>query len=146
MSDGPGGPSPADDEIERRLRELHEEILGTPRNRGRSAPRSERTGPQSPPPGSRRRGGRTVGWLVAVVVLAGAGLFAWHQESRSGVGGPNDTQVMTNGAVPRTSAPVTSAPETSTPSLAATPYSGPPADPFAGTPAEHWADGAGTGT
>jgi hypothetical protein len=61
----------------------------------------------------------------------------WHQESSSGPGGPNDTQVVTNGAVPRTSAPATSSP-----SVAVTPYSGPPADPFGGTPADHWADGA----
>ena len=44
---------------------------------------------------------------------------------------------MTSGAVPQTSAPATS-----TPNLAATPDSGPPADPFARTPADHWADGA----
>jgi hypothetical protein len=147
MSDGPGEPSPADDDIERRLRELTEEISGTARIREPSAAEREKAGKERSKAqareakvrarASRRRGGRAVGWSVAVVVLAGAGLFAWHQESRPVAGGPDDTQVVTHGAVPRTPAPVTSSP-----SLAATPYSGPPADPFAGSPADHWTDGA----
>ena len=143
MSDGSGGPSPSDEEIERKLRELTEEISGAARIREPSAAERERAAnKQSKAPArqarpSRRRGGRAVGWSVAVVVLAGAGFFVWHHQSPSGAGGPNDTQVVTSGAVPRTSAPATS-----TPSLAATPYSGPPADPFARTPADHWADGA----
>lgn len=70
------------------------------------------------------------------MVLAGTALFAWHQGSRSGAGGPDDTQVVTNGAVPQTSATSTAAS-----SPAASTYSGPPADPFASTPADHWADG-----
>ena len=91
---------------------------------------NRRRGPRSPLPGKPRRGGRAVGWSVAVVVLAGAALFAWHQQS--GLGGPDDTQVVTNGAVPQASmlSPTTQ------------PLSGPPADPFTGTPADHWADGA----
>lgn len=143
MSDGSGGQSPSDDEIERKLRELTEEISGTARIREPSAAEREKAGkkrsnaPAREARPSRRRGGKAVGWSLAVVVLAGAGLFAWHQQSRPDAGGPNDTQVVTNGAVPRTSAPVTS-----TISLAATPDSGPPADPFARTPADHWADGA----
>jgi len=138
MSDGTGGPSPADDEIERKLRELTEEISGAARIREPSAAERERAGKKRSRGSRRRRGGRVVGLSVAVVVLAGAGFFAWHQQSRSGAGGPNDTQVVTNGAAPRTSAPATSAP-----SVAATqPYSGQPADPFASTPADHWADGA----
>jgi hypothetical protein len=153
MSDGWGGPSPADDEIERKLRELTEEISAAarPREQPSAAEREKagkerskaRAGEAGTPAGAsrgdakRRRGGRAVGWSVAVVVLAVTALFAWHQESQSGPGGPNDTQTVTNGAVPPTSAPVTSAP---TP--VATPYSGPPADPFAGTPADHWANGA----
>jgi hypothetical protein len=143
MSDGSGGPSPSDEEIERKLRELTEEISGTARIREPSAAERERAAKkQSKAPArkarpSRRRGGKAIGWSVAVAVLAGAGFFVWHHESPSGPGGPNDTQVVTSGAVPRTSAPATS-----TPHLAATPYSGPPADPFARTPADHWADGA----
>jgi hypothetical protein len=143
MSDGSGGSSPSDEEIERKLRELTEEISGTARIREPSAAERERSAKkQSKAPGrearpSRRRGGRVVGWSVAVVVLAGAGFFAWHHESAPGPGGPNDTQVVTGGAVPRTSASATSSPH-----LAVTPASGPPADPFASTPADHWADGA----
>ena len=70
---------------------------------------------------------------MTAVVLAGAALFAWHLGSRSGLGGPDDTQVVTNGPVPRTSTP---------PTAGARLLAGPPADPFAGTPANRWADGA----
>jgi hypothetical protein len=159
MSDGLGGSSPVDDEMDRRLRELTEGMSGASRIREPSAAEREKAGKkrtkalareaktrarasrsearrskgrgwQSPPSGSRRRGGQAVAWSVAVVVIAGAALFAWHHES--GVGGPDDTQVVKNGALPQTSA---DAP-------AAKPLSGPPADPFSGTPADHWADGA----
>ena len=82
----------------------------------------------------RRSKGRTVAaWAGAIVVLGGALGFAVtqvHLGSSASAGGPDDTQVVTNGAVPATS-PV------SAPSV-----SGPPADPFAGTPSDHWADGA----
>jgi hypothetical protein len=159
MSDGLGGSSPVDDEMERLLRELTEERPGASRIREPSAAEREkagkkqskararearararasrrqarwggRRGPQSPRPGARRRGGRAVGWSVAVVVLAGVAFFAYHHES--GLGGPDDTQVVTNGPLPQTSAL----------SPTAKPLSGPPADPFTGTPADHWADGA----
>jgi hypothetical protein len=142
MAYGSGGPSPADDEVERRLRELTEEISGAARIREPSAAEREKAGRKLSKARAREarargsRGRRAVGWSVAVVILAGAGLFAWHQGSRSGLGGPNDTQVVTNGAVPRTSASQTPAS-----SPAANPNSGPSADPFASTPADHWADG-----
>src|ERR1700749_1845675 len=107
MSDGSGGSSPSDEEIERKLRELTEEISGTARIREPSAAERERSAKkQSKEPArearpSPRRGGRVVGWSVAVVVLAGAGFFAWHHESASGPGGPNETQVGTGGRVRR---------------------------------------------
>jgi hypothetical protein len=158
MSDGLGGSSPVDDEMERRLRELTEERPGASRIREPSAAEREkagkkqskararearararasrrqarwggRRGPQPPRSGARRRGRRAVGWSVAVVVLAGVAFFAYHHES--GLGGPNDAQVVTNGPLPQTSAL----------SPTAKPLSGPPADPFTGTPADHWADG-----
>jgi hypothetical protein len=72
---------------------------------------------------------------VAAVAIGGCVVFGWHQVSRSEAGGPNDTQVVSNGAVPP-------APSTSVSASAAQPSSGPPADPFADTQADHWADGA----
>jgi hypothetical protein len=146
MSEGSGGPRPGDDDIDRRLRELTEEIAGTSRIREPSAAerekaarkqakRNRRRGPR------RRRGvGRIVRWSVAIVILAGAVFFGWHQVSKSNAGGPNDTQVVSNGAVPPTSASPTSSTSVATP--IAQPNGAPPADPFAGTPADHWANGA----
>jgi hypothetical protein len=131
MSEGSGGPPLGEDEFDRKLRELTEEISGTVRIREPSA--AERAKAAKKRPGKRRRGGRAVGWSVTAAVLAGAALFAWHLGSRPGLGGPDDTQVVTNGPAPRTSTP---------PTAGARPLAGPPADPFAGTPANHWADGA----
>ncbi len=70
---------------------------------------------------------------AAIVILGGGVWFAvtrLHLASPAGAGGPNDTRVVTNGAVPAVSpvSPANSA--------------GPPADPFAGTPADNWAVGA----
>src|ERR1700744_2065810 len=116
MSDGSGGSTPSDEEIERKLRELTEEISGAARRREPSAAERERSAKQqSKAPArearpSRRRGGKAIGRSVAVVVLAGAGFFVWHNQSASGPGGPNDTQVVTGGAVPRTSASATASP------------------------------------
>ncbi len=143
MSGESGGPPPGENEIDRRLRELTEEISGKARIREPSAAERAKTAKTAKTrPVKRRRSGRAVGWSVTAVVLAGAALFAWHQESQSGLGSPNDTQVVTNGPVPRTSAPPTSASAASSPSPSTGLLAGPPADPFAGTPADHWADGA----
>jgi hypothetical protein len=136
VSEQLGGSPPGEDEFDRRLRELTEEISGAARIREPSA--AERAKAAKKRKVKRRRGGRVVGWSVAAVVLAVAGFFGWHQVSTSNVGGPNDTQVVTNGAVPPTSA---SASPTSASSAGARVLAGPPADPFAGTPADHWADG-----
>jgi hypothetical protein len=68
---------------------------------------------------------RRTAWALSMVVLAGACVFAYVRfHPASGSGGADDTQVVTNGAVPKISA------------------SGPPADLFAGTPADKWAAGA----
>jgi hypothetical protein len=142
MSDG-SGEKPSADEVERKLRELTDEISGAARIREPSAAEREKAGRErsqdrsrarSPKPGKRRGGAWLVGWSVAVLVLAGGGYFGWHQESKSSAGGPDDTRVVTNGAVPKTSPPASSA--------SVTPLAGPPADPFADSPADNWADGA----
>ena len=138
MSEESGGPPPGENEIDRRLRELTEEISGTGRIREPSAAERAKAAKKRP---VKRRGGRAVAWSVSAVVLAGAVFFAWHQVSGSGAGGPNDTQVVTNGPVPRTSASPKSESPTSAPPVVR-PLAGPPADPFAGTPADQWADGA----
>jgi hypothetical protein len=78
-----------------------------------------------------RRGLRRTAWGVSAVVLVGACVFAYTRFGHS-AGGPNDTQVVTNGAVPPTTAKQPS-PLTE---------SGPPADPFQGSPADKWANGA----
>jgi hypothetical protein len=69
-----------------------------------------------------RRGLRRAAWgLVAVVVVAGGGAFAYTRLAHS--------------ASPAGNAP-------SLPALSPDLQSGPPADPFQGTPADKWADGA----
>src|SRR3984957_7225935 len=132
MSEGSGGPRPGEDDIDRRLRELTEEVAGASRMREPSAAerekagkkrskRSDRRGPRV----KRRRVARAPQWVMAAVVLAGAVLFGWHQLSRSTAGGPNDTQVVSNGAVPRTSAPPTPTASTSAAPLVAQSDAGP---------------------
>jgi hypothetical protein len=85
---------PGDDEIDRRLRELLEEVPGPSRirepsaaEREKAARKSQRRGRRSS--GRRRRVGRTIGWsAVVVVVLAGGVAFGWQHFPRSGAGGP----------------------------------------------------------
>ena len=143
MSEGSGGARLGDDEFDRMVRELTQEVGGTTRirepsaaEREKAAKKNRRRGPRSSR--RRRRGVRVVAWSAGVVVVAVAGFFGWHQVSRPVAGGPNDTAVVSNGAVPPTSAAPTPSPSAS----AARPSSGPPADPFAGTPGDRWADGA----
>ena len=93
MSEGSGGPRPGEDDIDRRLRELTEEVAGASRTREPSAAerekaakkrskRGERRGPRV----RRRRVAHATQWSVAAVVLAGAVFFGWHQFSRSNAG------------------------------------------------------------
>ena len=70
--------------------------------------------------------------IAAVALLAVGGGIAWRVSSSSS-SGLNDTSTVRNGAVPTGQATRVTAP--------AVP-AGPPADAFAGTPADHWADGA----
>ena len=79
----------------------------------------------------RRRRLRRSAWGLSTIVLVGACVFAYIRFGHSG-GGPNDTATVTHGAVPSISATAMS-PLTD---------SGPPSDPFQGTPADKWANGA----
>ena len=59
MSGESGGPPPGEDELDRRLRELTEEISGKARIREPSA--AERAKTAKKRPAKRRRGGRAIG-------------------------------------------------------------------------------------
>lgn len=83
----------------------------------------------------RRRALRRTAWGLAAVVLAGAGTFAYLRFGHllSGPGGPNDTQTVKHGALPSMTFASATPPGQS---------ALPPADPFQGTPADKWANGA----
>jgi hypothetical protein len=113
------------DEIERRLRELTEEI-GTPRIHEPSAREREAAAKRAAKRARKRHPGRTLSILVVIVVIVGGGAFAYF------------AKVKTHHAPQAT----TTTRPTARPVLAAPAVSGPPADPFAGSPADGWADGA----
>jgi hypothetical protein len=135
MADGESGDaSNRDDEIDRKLRELTAEISGTSRihepsaaERARAAAKREKRPPR------RLRGGLLTAWVIVIAVLAAAGAATWYH-FRSSPSALDDTRPIRNGPVPSSSVSAVS----SSPYVAA----GPPADPFTGTPADHWADGA----
>jgi hypothetical protein len=95
--------------------------------------------------GSVGRRGLVTGWLVLAVILAVSGGLAWMRIAHPFAGGADDTKVVTNGPVPSATtlsassrpSPVVSAAPTASPTV----LSGPPADPFASSPADQWADG-----
>src|SRR6185437_8093216 len=79
-----------------------------------------------------RRVVQSVAWIASIAIL---GCLLWFAQSegvfgRSAASGGNDTQLVTNGAIPPVSLGTAGA------------AVGPPADPFAGTPADSWANGA----
>jgi hypothetical protein len=110
----------------------------------------ERPGEQAREPG-RKRPSQRLSWAVAIVVIAAiGGLYSWKHVSGTTAGSPDDTRAVTNGAIPPTSAqPATTAPVTPIDTQPVTngaipppSTTGPGADPFAGTPADQWADSA----
>jgi hypothetical protein len=128
------GHTPAEDDIGRQLRELTEgradsaryrepsaaeraKAAGQAREQGKKQAREARRRDRrmARRSGGRRRAARAVSWTIAIVVLAVAGLLSWLHYA-PGTGG---TVSNLNPAT-----------------------AGPPADPFAGTPAGQWADGA----
>jgi hypothetical protein len=161
MPDGTREQSPAEDDIDRALRELSEGITGEARfkepsakERAKAAKRPSRQARkqakararQAPEPSAGWRGGyrydlparelrrqgrrasrrvvKAVAWTGAIVILAGSGVFAYQHFAKKHGGA----------AAAISSAPGLSPVEQSD--------GGPPADPFAGTPADQWANGA----
>jgi len=129
VQSGSDNPEHRDDAIERRLRELSAEISDAAHRAAQAAAKE-----QAHEEKQQRRSGRgllrTVGIVAAVIIIAG-GVITWRLSSSSS--GLNDTNAVHNGAVPTGSATTVAAPVVP---------AGPPADAFAGTPADHWADGA----
>ena len=84
-------------------------------------------------PARRRRYRQSLWGLGVVIVLAAAviGYVRFEYSPGNGPGGTNDTQVVRNGAVPPTAQAVSPLTESRAPS-----------DPFQGTPADKWPDGA----
>jgi hypothetical protein len=72
-----------------------------------------------------------VSWTIAIVILAGAGVFGWHQYAHK-MG-----RTVAGGAVQAIANPPVARGAVSPPAP-----SGPGKDPFAGTPADHWPNGA----
>lgn len=138
MFEAPRSPEP--DDFERRLRELYEEAEGTTRvkepsaaERAKAARKASRPkapkAPKTPRTARpRKRGGiRPRLWACAVLVVAIAATIGWVRLTASHSIAGNDTQPIKNGPVPR---------------LSMAGPGGPPADPFAGSPASGYANGA----
>src|SRR5579875_119582 len=134
-----GGKDPDPDDIERRFQELSRQVergtgtSGTGGEPGRPGKRRDaraqrRAQRQAPGAGPRRTSLKS--WLVAVVVLAIAGGLTYLRLGGTPANPADDSTPVTNGAVPSSSPAAPGAP------------AGPPADPFTGSPAESYADGA----
>jgi hypothetical protein len=140
MTNGePGDVGEQDDEIDRKLRELTAEISSASRihepsaaERARAAVKREKHQKHQKRPRRQGRGGLFVSWVTAIVVLAIAGTVVWFRFHPSS-SALDDTRPVRNGPVPSSSVSAVSSPSVAV---------GPPVDPFAGTPADHWADGA----
>jgi hypothetical protein len=129
-----------DDDIERRFQEISAEISSAKGDFGAKgadkldrAGQRPKNGPGGPAPGRRKRGHALRGWLIAVVLVGLLGGGAYLKLEGQAHNAADDTKPVTNGAVP-TLSPSNSP---SAPARAA----GPPADPFAGSPADTYADG-----
>jgi hypothetical protein len=140
------------DELDRKLAELMEETSAHGRIKEASAAeraaaaakaakagrkvgrkatrRAHRDGPRGGPgaDGSGNSRARIAITVIIVLIVAGGAAFGWqHVTSGRSPGNGNDTQAVKNGPVPPVSAPSVAEP---------------PADPFAGSPADGYADGA----
>jgi hypothetical protein len=135
MKDGGAvGKHGPEDEIDRRLRELADEVAGAPRirepsalERAAAAKREAKANKRAAKANKRSRG-LIAASAILLAVLAVSGGLTWYHFSHSSA----SPRVNTKRATPKVSV-TTGAPLVN---------SGPPADPFAGTPADRWADGA----
>jgi hypothetical protein len=137
---GGNQPPEPEDEIDRRLREITEEIGRGPvirepsaaeraAGRGQSARRRDARAvrrAQRKAWGPRKRANPARAWLIAIVIFGIAGALTWARLGGSAKNPADDTKPVTNGTAPHVSA---SAP------------AGPPADPFTGSPADGYANG-----
>lgn len=114
---------------DKKLAKLREEVRKQAEKLQKAALKEQRRARRKARWGRRLRR-TTLGVVVAAV--AGVVVFAYTRHyPQSATGGANDTQTVTNGAVPPTTKP-----------LSPLTRSGPPADPFSRTPADKWANGA----
>lgn len=150
MPENTGGDRPySDEELDRRLAELTSELADeakfkeksaaeraaaadkaqrkAQRKASRQAQRQARwEGRRGPDRGDHARL-KAAGILAALAVVVGGGLFGWvHVSSPGSRADGNDAQAVRNGPVPP---------------AALTSPAGPPANPFAGSPADGYADG-----
>jgi hypothetical protein len=142
MPDGTSGQGPAPaDEFDRELRELTEGTTPAPLFLEPSAAERAKAG-EAGAGKAGKRGGRLTGTLSLVVLLAVTGAIAWLGYTHSA---PNGQPEVTGPAPPAPSAGLVASVAAPSPMGTITPmdlFGWPPADPFAGTPAEGWADGA----
>lgn len=115
------------DDIERRLRELTEEVnksrIHEPSAREREAASKQAT--KQPKGGRRNHGSRLLTAVIVIVVVAVCGAIGW-------------SKLRHGDTIKPQAAPVSSVNRLLTPSD----ETGPPPDPFAGSPANTWASGA----
>ncbi len=143
MPDATSGQEPASaDEFDRELRQLMEGGAGEPLFLEPSA--AERLSSGAGPVRRTRRGlGQLTGSLVLAVFLALAGGIAWLRFA-PGTAKSADVTGQTADAQPVNAGPAQQAalPEPSGTVFPVDLFAGPPADPFYGTLADHWTDGA----
>ena len=134
MPDGAGGNPPEPDEIDRELQRLTEDI-GKSRIKEPSALERMVAARQAEKQAQRRKDTRSLALLLLVaVIIVGGGVFAWLRFAPP-------TRHHRAAARPTASAqpPPKGSPATSLRPVTA---NGPSADPFAGSPAASWAEGA----
>jgi len=133
MPGGAGRNQPDPDEIDRKLRELSEEI-GKPRIHEPSALERMVAARQAEKKAQRKRDTRVLTALVVVfVLLAGGGVFTWLRFA--------PPSWLHASARTSPSAQPTPKVKLTTPPLSPVTANRPPADPFTGSPADGWAAG-----